>query len=254
MHPPRQIISPVSAAQKRFTNTFFEELQLLIVHGKRCSGQLLSVTRQVHRTSLSESAALPHPSPEPRGHCDAGRDACATLRPTEYTREAYATLPENALSAPGGIAQRRAPTSAFRLFTSYFNPALAAWSIWSCSASCTPSSKSLALSLLPSSSSSSLQASGTLCPVDPYTGSHRSDSGTDSRRAISGSIPGSPVNSRLAWSQSDFDTLCAERPLMTASSRARSCTISGVTVPMPAEFSIKAPSFSGFVFIGRLSH
>src|SRR5208283_469647 len=79
MHPPRQIISPVSAAQKRFTNTFFEELQLLIVHGKRCSGQLLSVTRQVHRTSLSESAALPHPSPEPRGHRDAGRDACATL-------------------------------------------------------------------------------------------------------------------------------------------------------------------------------
>jgi hypothetical protein len=37
---------------------------------------------------------------------------------------------------------------------------------------------------------------------------------------------------------------------MTASSTARSRTIFRVTVPMPAEFSVKAPSFNGFILIG----
>ena len=37
---------------------------------------------------------------------------------------------------------------------------------------------------------------------------------------------------------------------MTASSTARYRTILRVTVPMPVEFSVKAPSFSGFVFMG----
>src|SRR5450432_4436336 len=38
---------------------------------------------------------------------------------------------------------------------------------------------------------------------------------------------------------------------MAASSTARFFTISGVTVPRPAEFSVKAPSFNGFVFISK---
>ncbi len=63
-------------------------------------------------------------------------------------------------------------------------------------------------------------------------------------------VSGSSVNSRLACSQSDFDTFCAERPSMAASSTARSRTILRVTVPRPAEFSVKAPCFSGFVFMG----
>jgi hypothetical protein len=37
---------------------------------------------------------------------------------------------------------------------------------------------------------------------------------------------------------------------MTASSTARSRTILRVTVPMPAEFSVKTPSFNGFAFMG----
>jgi hypothetical protein len=37
---------------------------------------------------------------------------------------------------------------------------------------------------------------------------------------------------------------------MTASSTARSRTIPRVTVPMPAEFSVNAPCFNGFVFMG----
>jgi len=78
---------------------------------------------------------------------------------------------------------------------------------------------------------------------------HRSDSGAASRTAFWGSSSGSPVNSRLAWFQSDFDTSCIERPLMAASSTARSRTIFRVTVPRPAEFSVKAPCFSGLVFI-----
>ena len=114
-----------------------------------------------------------------------------------------------------------------------------------------PSATSLSLSLRPSSSSSALGATGTLCPVEPGAGSQRSDSGADSRIASFGSMSGSPVNSRLACSQSDFDTSCAERPLMTASSTARSRTILLVTVPRPAEFSVKAPSFNGFVFMGQ---
>ena len=69
----------------------------------------------------------------------------------------------------------------------------------------------------------------------------------DSSAASFESVSGSPVNSRLACSQSAFDASCAERPLMTASSTARSRTIFRVTVPRPAEFSVKTPSFSGFV-------
>src|SRR5665213_675734 len=48
-----------------------------------------------------------------------------------------------------------------------------------------------------------------------------------------------------------FETSCAERPLMTASSIARSRTIFRVTVPMPSEFSVKAPCFSGLVFMAQ---
>src|ERR1017187_2431609 len=114
-----------------------------------------------------------------------------------------------------------------------------------------PSSTSLSLSLRPSSSSSALGATSTLCPVEPGTGSQRSDSGTESNMASFGSTSESPVNSRLACSQSDFDTSGAERPLMTASSTARSCTIFRVTVPMPWEFSAKVPCFKGLVFISQ---
>jgi len=38
---------------------------------------------------------------------------------------------------------------------------------------------------------------------------------------------------------------------MMASSTARSRTILRVTVPMPAEFSVKTPSFNGFAFMGQ---
>jgi len=69
--------------------------------------------------------------------------------------------------------------------------------------------------------------------------SQRSDSGAIQGLASFGSVSDSPVNSRLACSQSDFDTSCAERPLMTASSTARSRTILRVTVPRPAEFSVR---------------
>ena len=48
-----------------------------------------------------------------------------------------------------------------------------------------------------------------------------------------------------------FRHLLAERSSMAASSTARSRTILRVTVPMPAEFSVKTPSFSGFGFIGQ---
>src|SRR5690348_9598171 len=116
-----------------------------------------------------------------------------------------------------------------------------------------PSSTSRSLSLRPSSSSSSPEATDTLCPVAPGTGSQRSDSGADSRISSFESGFESPVNSRLACSRSDFDASWAERPLMIASSTARSRTISRVTVPMPAEFSVKVPSFNGFVFMG-LNH
>jgi len=37
---------------------------------------------------------------------------------------------------------------------------------------------------------------------------------------------------------------------MAASSTARARTMFRVTVPMPTAFSVKAPSFSGFVFMG----
>src|SRR5207245_4219648 len=39
------------------------------------------------------------------------------------------------------------------------------------------------------------------------------------------------------------------RPLIAANSRARASTISDVTVPMPAAFSIMIPLFSGFFLI-----
>jgi hypothetical protein len=57
------------------------------------------------------------------------------------------------------------------------------------------------------------------------------------------------VNSRLACARSDIVTLYVKRPSITASSADRACIIFGVTGPMPAEFSVKAPSFNGSVFV-----
>ena len=91
--------------------------------------------------------------------------------------------------------------------------------------------------------------SGSVAPVEAGTGSQRSDSGADSSASCFGSVSGSPVNSRWACSRSDLDASCAQRPLMTVSSMARARTIARVTVPMPAEFSVKRPCFKGLVFM-----
>ena len=50
-----------------------------------------------------------------------------------------------------------------------------------------------------------------------------------------------------------FRHLLRGAALMTDSSTARSRTILRVTVPMPAEFSVKTPSFNGFAFMGSSS-
>jgi len=57
----------------------------------------------------------------------------------------------------------------------------------------------------------------------------------------------SPTNSRLAASQSDFDTSCAVRPCASASSTARSRTI--LRVARPSKSSVRENSVGGFIFM-----
>src|SRR5438552_3907979 len=80
---------------------------------------------------------------------------------------------------------------------------LAPSTIRSCSASASPSSVSFSASVCSSCSG----VSETLCPVETGVGSHRSDSGRVSAADSEGTRPSSPTNSRLAWTQSDCNTL-----------------------------------------------